>query len=219
MTEFPEVNESIARLARDHSMGPLDLEDLHPDPIVEFGRWMERALESGLVLPNTMTLATAAPNGRPSARMVLLKGFDHHGFVFFTNYDSRKSKELGENPLAALVLHWPQLERQVRVEGRVSRIPEGESDDYFASRPFGSRIGAWASQQSSVLESREELEVRLAELKREYADGEVPRPPHWGGWRVEPDAIEFWQGRPNRLHDRFLYTRTAPGWNVVRLSP
>jgi pyridoxamine 5'-phosphate oxidase len=219
MKEFPELNESIARLRRDHGTAPLDPEDLDPDPIVQFGRWMEDALAAGLLLPNTMTLATASSGGRPSARMVLLKGFDHRGFVFYTSYESRKSRELSENPAAALVLHWPSLERQVRVEGRVERVPAAESDAYFATRPLDSRLGAWASPQSAPLSSRRELEDRLAELERRYGTGEVPRPPHWGGWRLTPDALELWQGRPNRLHDRFLYTRRDAGWDRVRLAP
>jgi pyridoxamine 5'-phosphate oxidase len=217
--EFPEVNKSIARLRRDHDVAPLELADLDPDPIVQFGRWMQDALEAGLLLPNTMTLATAAPGGRPSARMVLLKGFDHRGFVFYTNYESRKSRELMSNPHAALVFHWPRLERQVRVEGRVEKVPPEESDEYFATRPFESRLGAWASRQSALLSSRDELERRLAELARDHAAGDVPRPPHWGGWLVRPDAVEVWQGRPNRLHDRFLYERSGEAWSRVRLSP
>jgi pyridoxamine 5'-phosphate oxidase len=219
MSEFPELNESIARLRRDHGVAPLEMEDLDPDPIVQFGVWLEDALAAGLLLPNTMTLATASSTGRPSARMVLLKGFDHRGFVFYTSYASRKSRELSENPAAALVLYWSSLERQVRVEGRVERVPAEESDSYFASRPPKSRLGAWASRQSAPLASRRELEDRLEELEREYGGGDVPRPPHWGGWLVAPDAIEFWQGRPNRLHDRFLYTRRDTGWDRARLSP
>jgi pyridoxamine 5'-phosphate oxidase len=219
MSDFPHVNESIAHLRRDHGVRPLELDDLDPDPIVQFGAWMEEALAEGLLLPNTMTLATADADGRPSARMVLLKGFDQRGFVFYTNYDSRKSRELTSNPHAALVVYWARLERQVRVEGRVERVDAGESDAYFASRPLESRLGAWASQQSAPLASRAELDERVAELERRYAGGEVPRPPHWGGWLVRPDAIELWQGRPNRLHDRFAYTRRADGWDRARLYP
>ena len=219
MSEFPHVNESIAHLRRDHGVQPLEIEDLHPDPIEQFGRWIEEALAEGLLLPNTMTLATATADGRPSARMVLLKGFDHRGFVFYTNYESRKSRELAANPHAALVFYWARLERQVRVEGRVERVDEDESDTYFASRPLESRLGAWASRQSAPLASRRELEDRVAELEREHTGDDVPRPPHWGGWLVRPDAIELWQGRPNRLHDRFLYTRAGDGWDRTRLYP
>lgn len=219
MSELGPLNESIAHLRRDHGVQPLELHDLDPDPIAQFGRWMEEALAEGLLLPNTMTLATSTPDGRPSARMVLLKGFDQRGFVFYTNYESRKSRELADNPRAALVFYWSRLERQVRVEGTVERVDEAESDAYFASRPLESRLGAWASQQSAPLETRSILDERLAELEREHASGDVPRPPHWGGWLVRPEAIELWQGRPNRLHDRFVYTRRGDGWDRTRLYP
>lgn len=219
MIEIERINESIAHLRRDHGVQPLDLDDLDPDPIEQFGRWMEDALAEGILLPNTMTLATSGPGGRPSARMVLLKGFDHRGFVFYTNYESRKSRELSANPFAALVFYWSRLERQVRVEGRVERLDDEESDAYFASRPWESRLGAWASRQSAPLSSRAELEARLETLAREHGTGEIERPPHWGGWLVRPDAIELWQGRPNRLHDRFLYTRRDDGWDRTRLYP
>ncbi|MDQ3953325.1 MAG: pyridoxamine 5'-phosphate oxidase [Actinomycetota bacterium] len=219
MSDLERVNESIAHLRRDHGVEPLELGDLDPDPIVQFGRWMEEALQEGLLLPNTMTLATAGADGRPSARMVLLKGFDESGFVFYTNYASRKSRELEENPAAALVFYWSRLERQVRVEGRVEKVSVEESDGYFASRPLESRLGAWASKQSAPLASRAELEDRVAELERRHSGGDVPRPPHWGGWLVRPEAIELWQGRPNRLHDRFLYTRRGDGWERTRLYP
>ena len=217
--DLSRVNESIAHLRREHDVAPLDLEDLDADPIEQFRRWMADALAAGLLLPNTMTLATSTSNGRPSARMVLLKGFDEHGFVFYTNYESRKSRELEGNPYAALVLHWPSLERQVRIEGGVEKVSAEESDEYFATRPFASRLGAWASRQSARLASRAELDRRLEELEREHTGGDVPRPPHWGGWLVVPDAIELWQGRPNRLHDRILYERSGTGWSRVRLSP
>ena len=217
--EFRRVNDSIAHLRRDHGVRPLELDDLDPDPIEQFGRWIEEALEEGLLLPNTMTLATASADGRPSARMVLLKGFDRRGFVFYTNYESRKSRELSHNPNAALVFYWARLERQVRVEGRVERVSDDDSDAYFASRPLESRLGAWASLQSQRLESRRKLEERLAELEAEHATGDVPRPPHWGGWLVRPSLVELWQGRPNRLHDRFVYTRRGDGWDRERLYP
>ncbi|HYP22692.1 MAG TPA: pyridoxamine 5'-phosphate oxidase [Actinomycetota bacterium] len=219
MSDLERVSESIAHLRRDHVVQPLEIEDLDPDPIVQFGKWLEEALAEGLMLPNTMTLATATPEGRPSARMVLLKGFDHDGFVFYTNYESRKARELSANPHAALVFYWARLERQVRVEGRVERVPAEESDEYFASRPLESRLGAWASRQSAPLASRAELEERVARLEQQYTSGEVPRPPHWGGWLVRPESIELWQGRPNRLHDRFLYSCSDDGWERVRLYP
>lgn len=166
-----------------------------------------------------MTLATATRDGHPSARMVLLKGFDARGFVFYTNYESRKGGELEQNPQAALVFFWVELERQVRVEGRVERAAPAESDAYFASRPLGSQIGAWASAQSRVIAGREPLERRTAELEDEYAGREVPRPSQWGGYRVVPHVIEFWQGRPSRLHDRLRYRQKDGGWIVERLSP
>ena len=219
MSDVDRVNQPIAHLRRDHGVQPLELDDLDPDPIVQFGTWMEEALAEGLLLPNTMTLATATPEGRPSARMVLLKGFDHEGFVFYTNYESRKSRELSANPFAALVVYWARLERQVRVEGRVERVSTEESDAYFGSRPLESRLGAWASQQSAPLAARAELEERVARLEEEHSSGDVPRPLHWGGWIVRPESIELWQGRPNRLHDRFLYTRRDGGWDRVRLYP
>lgn len=219
MTDIERVNESIAHLRRDHGVQPLELEDLDPDPVVQFGTWMEEALAEGLLLPNTMTLATATPEGRPSARMVLLKGFDQEGFVFYTNYDSRKGRELTRNPYAALVFYWSRLERQVRVEGRVERVSDEESDAYFAARPLESRLGAWASRQSAPLATRAELEDRVAELEAQHSSGDVPRPPYWGGWLVRPETIELWQGRPNRLHDRFLYTRRDGGWDRTRLYP
>lgn len=193
------------------------------DPFVQFGVWLQDATESSLHEPNAMTLATASAEGFPSARLVLLKGVDERGFVFFTNYDSRKGRELAENPVASLVFWWDILERQVRIEGRVERLPDKESDDYYDSRPLGSRLGAWASAQSSVIDSREVLEARLAELQKRYAreeDGTPSRPPFWGGYRVVPSAIEFWQGGPNRLHDRLRYTRGDDGaWEIARLSP
>ncbi len=190
------------------------------DPYVQFGLWLQEATESPLHEPNAMTLATASADGVPSARLVLLKGFDERGFVFFTNYESRKGRELAENPLASLVFWWDILERQVRIEGRVERLPDEESDDYYDSRPLGSRLGAWVSAQSSVIDNREVLEARLAELQQRYADEAPSRPPFWGGYRVVPSAIEFWQGGPNRLHDRLRYTRRDDGaWAIERLSP
>ena len=194
--------------------------DLAPDPFAQFQAWFDTALAAGLPEPNAMTLDTATPDGRPSARMVLIKGVDPRGFVFYTNYESRKGRELEANPWAALVFYWPELERQIRIEGRVERVAAEESDAYFASRPLGSRLGAWASPQSQVIPGRDVLEARLRDLEARFASGDVPRPPHWGGYRVVPEAVEFWQGRPSRLHDRLRYTRQADGrWAIERLAP
>lgn len=192
--------------------------DLDADPIRQFLAWFDEASAAGVETPEAMALATATPDGRPSARMVLLKGADERGFVFYTGYESRKGRELATNPRAALLFHWAPLGRQVRAEGRVERVPEAESDAYFASRPRGSRLGAWASRQSEPLVSREELEAELARARTAYA-GEVPRPARWGGLRLLPDAIELWQHREDRLHDRFRYERGPDGWSHTRLAP
>ena len=189
------------------------------DPIAMFKRWFEDAKKSGLLLPESMTLATATTDGVPSARMVLLKGVDERGFVFFTNYESRKSVELAQNPAASLVFHWPQLQRQVRIEGAATRISTRESEAYFRTRARGSQLGAWASRQSHELASHEELVRRFRELESRYEGDEVPLPEFWGGFRLEPRAIEFWQGRLNRLHDRLEYRRQGGGWEIVRLYP
>jgi pyridoxamine 5'-phosphate oxidase len=189
------------------------------DPIARFRDWFDAARDAGVPFPETMTLATASAAGAPSARMVLLKGVDDDGFVFFTGYESRKGDELAENPRAALVFYWQPLGRQVRVEGIVERVSEAESAAYFATRPRASRLAAWTSRQSRPLESREELERRYAELEREHEGRDVPLPPHWGGFRVRPDAIEFWEHRDSRLHDRVRYTRARDGWAAQRLWP
>lgn len=198
----------------------LEDSDLLDDPIELFRRWFDEAARSGMPQVNAMTLATVAADGRPSARVVLLKGVDDRGFQFFTNYESRKGGELTANPHAALVFLWIPLERQVRVTGDVVRLSAEESDAYFASRPRGSQVGAWASEQSRPLPRREELEERWRGLEEQYGHGPVPRPAHWGGFLVVPREIEFWQGRENRLHDRFVYTRAAGGgWQRQRLQP
>lgn len=195
-------------------------EDAGLDPIVLFDRWFSDARDAGIYLYEAMTVATATAEGVPSARKVLLKEFGPDGFVFYTNYDSRKAAELEENPRAALLLHWATLHRQVRIEGRVERTTTEESEAYHRSRPRGSRIAAWASEQSAIIESREVLERRFQERGAEFPDEDVPLPPFWGGYRVTPERIEFWQGRANRMHDRILYSRNAEeGWDVVRLSP
>lgn len=203
----------------EYSRGRLVEGEVAPDPIVQFAAWFEAATAAGLPEPNAMTLSTATPDGRPSARVVLLKGFDERGFCFFTNYESRKARELEANPRASLVFFWAAPERQVRVEGRVERVSAAESDHYFSIRPVGARLGAWASRQSEVVADRDTLERAMAEAEVRYGGGEIPRPPHWGGYRVVPDEVEFWQGRPNRVHDRLRYRRAEGGWALDRLSP
>jgi len=205
-----------------HGAGPLHRYDLLTDPIAQFLRWFAAAAEAGVPLPNAMALATADGQGRPSVRHVLLRGADGAGFSFFTNRDSRKGRELAQNPQAALTFLWKQLDRQVVVVGRVEATTDEESDAYFASRPRAAQLGAWASAQSSVLADRSELDGRLAEIEARFAEREVPRPPRWGGFRVVPDEIEFWQGREHRLHDRFRYVRdtgSGGGWRIERLAP
>jgi pyridoxamine 5'-phosphate oxidase len=212
--------DRVARLRKEYTRAGLKEPDTHPNPIEQFRTWFDEALAANLHEPNAMNLATSTPHGRPSVRVVLLKGFDERGFVFYTNYEGRKGEELEANPYCALLFYWGELERQVRVEGRVGRLPDEESDAYFAGRPRGSQLGAWASEQSQPVKDRGALEERLRELEAEYEGREVPRPPFWGGYRVEPEVIEFWQGRENRLHDRLRYRRSGNGgWRRERLQP
>jgi pyridoxamine 5'-phosphate oxidase len=214
------MDKTIADLRKDYTLQGLSVSDVNPNPFIQFKQWFDQALTAQLPEPNAMTVATVTPDGKPRARMVLLKGFDERGFVFYTNYNSQKGQELAQNPQASLVFWWAELERQVRICGRTEKASESESDEYFYSRPLNSRLGAWASNQSEVIESREVLEQRMQELQIKYQNQDVKRPPHWGGLRVIPTEIEFWQGRSNRLHDRLLYTRLDDGsWKIVRLSP
>jgi pyridoxamine 5'-phosphate oxidase len=201
------------------SIEGLDEKSIDRDPIKQFQTWFNEALAANLPLPEAMTLATATPNGRPSARMVLLKQVDNDGFVFYTNYRSAKAAQLDTNPYAALVFYWAQLDRQVRVEGSVSKTSPEESRDYFRTRPRESQIGAWASEQSAVIAGREVLEQRARELEALYGDRDIDHPEHWGGYRVKPDRIEFWKSGVGRLHDRILYQRAAGGWTITRLAP
>ena len=197
----------------------LDEKTIDPDPIKQFQVWFNDAVAAKLPLPEAMTLATATPDGKPSARMVLLKQVDHDGFVFFTNYHSAKAEQLDANPYAALVFYWSQLDRQVRVEGSVVRTSAQESQEYFRTRPRESQIGAWASAQSQAISSRDVLEQRAQELEAMYSDREVDCPDYWGGYRLHPERIEFWKSRIGRLHDRILYQRDATGWTITRLAP
>lgn len=197
----------------------LELDSLPSDPVVLFRRWFTDAERASIHLPNAMALATAAADGRPSIRHVLLRGTGDRGFVFYTNHGSRKGRELAENPRAALSIYWRELDRQVSVTGDVSRLSDDESDAYFATRPREARLGAWASQQSTELGSRDELMAQYATFEARYADEDVPRPPYWGGYWIEALTVEFWQGRQHRLHDRFLYERAGDGWTIRRLSP
>lgn len=210
----------IADFRQEYTQKGLSRKDLHPDPFQQFERWFQQACEAKLPEPNAMTLATATTQAEPCLRTVLLKYFDQDGFVFFTNYESRKAKQIGKNPNVALLFLWLELERQVMIQGRAAKISTAESLKYFASRPRGSQLGAWCSQQSSIISSRQLLEMKLDEMKRKFAQGEIPLPSFWGGYRVVPHQLEFWQGRPNRLHDRFLYSLQTDGfWKIERLSP
>lgn len=209
----------LSEFRKEYSDRGLRREDLDADPMIQFERWFQQAVELGLHEPNAMSLATADPTGRPLLRTVLLKYFDANGFVFFTNYQSRKARHIAENPQVSLLFPWVILERQVIVQGRAEKISAAESLKYFTSRPRESQLGAWVSDQSSVVSSRKLLMQKLAEIKDKFAHGEVPLPSFWGGYRVVPETIEFWQGGPARLHDRFFYERQDGAWEVRRLSP
>lgn len=209
---------SLPGLRRSYEGEPLLEANAAADPIDQFALWFEEALEAGLPEPNAMVVATASAGGRPSARTVLLKGFDEHGFVFYTNYESRKGRDLSENARASLLFPWHPIRRQVRIEGSVVRLPHDESAEYFNSRPYGSRIGAWASRQSAVVRSREQLDERYAELAARWPQ-DPPVPDFWGGFRVIPSEVEFWQGQLDRMHDRLRYRRVHPGWALERLAP
>lgn len=214
------MNASIADLRKEYSAQSLLETDIEPNPIDQFQKWWADAINSQIDEVNAMTLATASSDGMPSARIMLLKGFDKNGFVFFTNYKSYKSMHLEENPKACLVFFWRELERQVRITGLVKRVSDKESDEYFYSRPAGSQVGAWASNQSQIIESRQWLEEKYMNLTEEFRQKELKRPSHWGGYLVTPVIIEFWQGRPSRLHDRIQYTLEEDGsWKIERLSP
>ena len=211
---------SIADLRENYTKAGLSKSDVNPDPIVQFQSWFDAAVSADLPEPNAMTLSTVTSDGRPAARIVLLKGLDERGFVFYTNYRSRKGQELISTPFASLVFLWLPLERQVRVEGAVEKLSDEEMDAYFSSRPRGSQLGAWASDQSEEVRDRQQLEDNLAQLEQRYQNQPIPRPPHWGGFLIKPDLIEFWQGRPSRLHDRICYQKsTERNWRISRLSP
>ena len=209
----------IANLRKDYSLQSLSEDDVDVNPITQFEKWWNEVIESKIEEPNAMTLATATKEGRPDARIVLLKGFSDKGFIFFSNYESRKARELNDNPLASLVFFWRELERQIRVEGNVKRISSEESDEYFLKRPRESRISAWSSPQSTVIQGREKLENAIKEFKLQFPGESVPRPPYWGGYIVIPEVIEFWQGRRNRLHDRIRYICHGNQWDIERLAP
>lgn len=209
----------IQGLRREYADHGLDRAELAPDPVDQFRLWFKQACDAGITEPNAFVLATVAPDGSPSSRVLLLKAFDARGFTFFTNLRGRKALELAANPRAAMTFPWVDLERQVHLRGKVEAVDRSETADYFRSRPYGSQLGAWASEQSQPVAGREELEQRMEDLRRLYPEGQVPLPPHWGGLRLVPAVMEFWQGRPSRLHDRFLYTRVSASWKIDRLQP
>ena len=218
MASAPDPDQ-LAALRREYGDAGLDDPDLAPDPVAMFRRWMHDTVVAGLHEPNAMVVSTVSAQGRPSSRMVLLKGVDDRGFVFYTNYESRKGRDLDARPAVSLLFPWHDLQRQVRVEGSASRVSEEESRAYFSTRPRASQLGAWASPQSDQVPSRAELQASYDEVERRFAEQDVPLPPHWGGFRVHPDVVEFWQGRRGRMHDRLVYRRTGDGWTTARLAP
>ena len=211
--------QSVADIRKDYRLKSLSEEDIHADPKMQFDHWWKEAIESQISEVNAMTLCTVDATNRPQGRIVLLKNYDDRGFVFFTNYASSKGKELEANPFASLVFFWKELERQVRICGSITKVPSEESDEYFHSRPVGSQLGAVASPQSTPIENRSVLEDKVQQLEIDFAHRDIPRPLHWGGYVLNPDYYEFWQGRSNRLHDRFAYSQTATGWEIKRLAP
>ena len=213
------MNHTLADIRRDYKLQSLNEEDVAADPFIQFDKWWHEATNSHIDEVNAMTLATATKEGKPSARIVLLKGYDKDGFIFFTNYNSAKGKEIAENPFATLVLFWKELERQIRIDGTIEKIAATDSDAYFHSRPAGSRIGAWASPQSSVIENRKVIENNFLKYEEQFGTSNIPRPEHWGGYIVKPVSIEFWQGRSSRLHDRIHYKKENDNWKIERLAP
>ncbi|MEO8412053.1 MAG: pyridoxamine 5'-phosphate oxidase [Ginsengibacter sp.] len=214
------VTSDVGNIRKEYSMESLLEKNVDTDPLKQFEIWWQQAIESKIDEPNAMTLATCAHSGKPSARIVLLKGIKEDGFVFFTNYNSSKGKQVEENPFVSLVFFWKELERQIRIEGQIKKISALESDEYFSTRPLESRIGAWSSPQSEVIESREVLEKKVAEYTQKFVSQDIPRPPDWGGYLVIPHLVEFWQGRPGRLHDRLQYTvNENASWKIERLAP
>ncbi len=213
------MDETLIALRRDYTAATLDTTDVLPDPIAQFGLWIKQAMASQVLDVEAMTLATASADGTPSARIVLLRGYDQRGFTFYTNYESQKGSDLAANACCALVFHWREIERQVRIQGDAQKVTAEESEAYFATRPRGSQLGAWVSRQSAVLKNREELEKEWNTLDSKYGGTAIDRPPFWGGYRVVPKCIEFWQGRRSRLHDRLQYSLTDAGWKLDRLAP